>query len=101
MLLAASGDRYCQPSGASYRLLWYIFSYSALYNSAYLAIAILSAYLLYATVTRDDSEFIVGRLLLSISPYVWGSLGIAIAFSFSVIGAGWYGGGPVRFCRLR
>lgn len=47
-------------------------------------------YIVYGTVTRPDTEIALGRVLLSISPYIWASLGIAIAFSLSVIGAAWY-----------
>lgn len=46
-------------------------------------------WLLYAIVTRPDTEFIVGRFLMDVSPYTWAVLGLSTAFSLSVVGAGW------------
>ena len=54
-----------------------------------LAILIFGGWLSYATITRPQTEFIVGRLLINISPYAWASLGVAFAFGLSVLGAGW------------
>lgn len=41
------------------------------------------------TITSPDNRFPLGRLILAVAPQTWAALGIAIAFSFSVIGAGW------------
>lgn len=56
------------------------------------AVSLLGLLLLYVgirTVTEPDTEWIVGRWLLGISPYTFAVLGIVSAFGFSVIGAAW------------
>lgn len=50
---------------------------------------ILVVWLFILTVTSPDNQFPLGRLILAVAPQTWAALGIAIAFSFSVIGAGW------------
>lgn len=54
-----------------------------------IALLVLIIYVTVETLTRPDTEFIVGEFILSISPEVWGSLGLSIAFFLSVLGAGW------------
>lgn len=44
---------------------------------------------LILTVTSPDNRFPLGRLILAVAPQIWAALGITIAFTFSVIGAGW------------
>lgn len=42
------------------------------------------------SITSDEYDFPLGRYILAVDPQTWAALGIAIAFTFSVIGAGWY-----------
>eukprot|EP01135_Chromosphaera_perkinsii_P003103 Nk52_evm11s235 gene=Nk52_evmTU11s235 len=44
---------------------------------------------LYLLLTGQGEWFNPGKFILSISPYMYASMGIAIAISFSVIGAAW------------
>jgi hypothetical protein len=46
-------------------------------------------YLFVLTIISDDLHFPLGRFILAIPPQAWAALGIAIAFTFSVAGAGW------------
>ena len=50
---------------------------------------IIIVWLFILTLTSPDNQFPLGRLILAVAPQTWAALGIAIAFSFSVIGAGW------------
>jgi hypothetical protein len=74
-----------EPSGSSSYYSWWYLLYALIGIVLFLAII----YVAVATVTRPDSEFIVGRFIMAISPYTWSSLGLAIAFSMSILGAGW------------
>lgn len=69
-------------------------SYYSWYSLYYWILGILLialvVYILVETLARPDTQFILGRLILSISPYIWGSLGLAICISLSTLGAGWY-----------
>lgn len=55
-----------------------------------LVVLALFLWFFYEVVSRPDNEFVIGQFLLNVSPLVWGSLGLAIAFTFSIVGAGWY-----------
>ncbi|PJF18056.1 V-type proton ATPase proteolipid subunit [Paramicrosporidium saccamoebae] len=73
------------PSPQSY-YSWY----SLYYWILGILIIALVVYITVDTLTRPDTQFIVGRFILGISPYIWGSLGLAISLSLSALGAGWY-----------
>lgn len=68
----------------------------------YLVLAVilllLLGWLVCEVVRRPDNDFIIGKFLLRVSPYMWGFIGVSIAFSFSVAGAAWYD--AVRALRL-
>jgi hypothetical protein len=50
---------------------------------------VLILWLAYAVVTRPDREFIIGKFLLDVPPYVWGQLGLTLAFGLPCLGAAW------------
>merc|ERR1719183_3003374 len=51
--------------------------------------SILSTIFLIMLITGNGSRIDTASYLADTSPYMWGTLGIAIAISFSVIGAAW------------
>lgn len=51
--------------------------------------ALLVGWLFYETVSRPDDKFILERILMDMPPHIWASLGMAIAFALSIVGAGW------------
>ena len=52
-------------------------------------IAIFIVYWFFVSIDSKENEFPPGVFITSIQPQTWAALGISIAFSFSVIGAGW------------
>lgn len=70
----------------SYGSYWTPFIYYVIL----VAILSFAVWVTFATLTRPDTEFIVGKWLTEdISPYTMGALGIAFALGFSVLGAAW------------
>lgn len=63
---------------------------TAIYSLIAIVLALFLVWLVYETVRRPDKDFIIGKFLIQVSPYIWGFVGIAIAFSCSVAGAAWY-----------
>lgn len=61
-----------------------------IYSLIAIVLALFLVWLVYETVRRPDKDFIIGKFLLKVSPYMWGFVGTAIAFSCSVAGAAWY-----------
>lgn len=52
-------------------------------------IAVFIAYWFFVSIGSKENKFPPGVFITSIQPQTWAALGISIAFSFSVIGAGW------------
>jgi len=69
--------RYGTPLGLAYGLVVYI------------SMFLLLAMGVYYLITGRGSRFDIGWFLMSMSPYMWALIGVAIAISFSVIGAAW------------
>lgn len=65
-----------------------------LYLTLAVILLLLLGWLVCETVRRPDNDFIIGKFLLRVSPYMWGFIGVSIAFSFSVAGAAWYAARP-------
>jgi len=52
-------------------------------------VVVFIVYWFFVSINSKENEFPPGVFVTSIQPQTWAALGIAIAFSFSVIGAGW------------
>jgi hypothetical protein len=59
------------------------------YGSSLFVVLLLVIYFYAGTLDMPGVDFLLGQIILNISPTVWASLGITAAIIFSVCGAGW------------
>lgn len=80
------------PSNTTNKYSSYPVKKYVLYTLGFLLLILLLiwlSYITYRSVTEPDTEWIVGKFLLEVSPFTFAVLGISSAFGFSVIGAAW------------